>query len=300
MSLGSLYLKLQQKYQHGLVVAYYRDQVRTQIFNTKPILTTTDKSCCELHVLTSAKDWLNLVWSLKSFYFYSEREYALCIHEDGSLTEENIHMLKTHFPNARIIRRKVADQEVIAALQNYPRCLEFRQTNLLSLKVFDFLHYLESDRMFLFDSDLIFFAEPKELVTRLENTDYQLNTVNGDVSSAYTVEPSMVKEKLGFELIERFNSGFGLIHKQSLNLDWIEEFLGLPDVIGHFWRIEQTMYALCSSKFGTELLPPEYDVHLDGDRGTSPMRHYVGSIRHLMYGEGMRQLAKQGFLKQLQ
>jgi hypothetical protein len=243
---------------------------------------------------------MNLVWSLKSFYFYSQRDYALCIHEDGGLTEENINSLKTHFPNARIIRRKVADQEVMESLKDYPRCLEFRQKNLLSLKVFDFRHYLESDRMFLFDSDLIFFSEPKELLERIENPNYLLNTVNGDVASAYTVEPAVVKQQLGFELIERFNSGFGLIHKESLNLDWLEEFLGLPDVIGHFWRIEQTMYALCSSKFGTELLPPDYDVHLEGDRGDSAMRHYVGAIRHLMYGEGMGQLAKQGFLKQLQ
>ena len=153
--------------------------------------------------------------------------------------------------------------------------------------------------MLLFDSDLIFFDEPKVLLERIEDPDYKLNSVNGDVSSAYTVSPAVVKAEAGFDLIARFNSGLGLIHKESLNLDWIESFLQLPDVIGHFWRIEQTMYALCSSKFGTELLPSDYDVHLEGDRGTSAIRHYVGAIRHLMYGEGMKQLVKQGFLQQL-
>lgn len=299
MSLGSLLLNLKQKYKHGLDVAYYRDFVRPKIFDVQPIVNTIDNSCCELHVLTSSKDWMNLIWSLKSFYFYSKRDYALCIHEDGGIAEKDICTLQSHFPNARIIRRQDADKEIFDFLAGYPRCLELRQNNLLSLKVFDFLYYLQSDRMFLFDSDLIFFSEPKELLDRIENPDYQLNTVNGDVSSAYTVEPEIVKELLGFELIERFNSGFGLIHKESLSLDWIEEFLGLPDAIGHFWRIEQTTYALCSSKFGTELLPPDYDVHIEGDRGSSSMRHYVGAIRHLMYGEGMRQLVKQDFLKRL-
>jgi hypothetical protein len=298
MSIGSLILKLKQNYKHGLTVAFYRDYVRNKVLEIKPIENTCN-SLCELHVLTSTKDWLNLVWSLKSFYYYSGRDYKLCIHEDGSLTEEIVGTLQKHFPNARIIRRCDADREVLEFLKEYPRCLEFRQKNLLSIKVFDFLYYLQSDRMFLFDSDLIFFSEPKELLSRIENIDYKLNTVNGDVSSAYTVEPKVVKEKAGFEMIERFNSGCGLIHKESLNLDWIEEFLSLPDMIGHFWRIEQTMYALCSSKFGTELLPPDYDVHLEGDRGTSDMRHYVGAIRHLMYGEGMRELQKKGFLKEL-
>lgn len=298
MSLGSVVLKVKEKFKHGLPVAYYRDVVRPKILETKPITETTDPFC-ELHVMTSERDWLNLMWSLKSFYVYSKRKYALCIHEDGSFTPEIFDAYKTHFPNARIIKRSDADALVLPELEAYPNCLEFRKSNHLSPKVFDFRAYLNSDRMLLFDSDLIFFEEPTDLLERIENLDYKLNSVNGDVSSAYTVEPDVVKEKTGVDLIARFNSGLGLIHKESLNLDWIEEFLQLPDVIGHFWRIEQTMYALCSSKFGTELLPQAYDVHLDGDRGTSASRHYVGAIRHLMYGEGMKQLVQKGFLQEL-
>lgn len=297
MGLGSLYLKFREKYKHGLKAAYYRDNVRLRILDTKPFPQTSNNSECELHVLTSAKDWLNLIWSLKSFYYYSKRDYALCIHEDGSLTDSNLAAFAYHFPQARVITRSEADKQVLGGLTGYPNCLEFRKTNMLSLKVFDFLHYLNSDRMFLFDSDLIFFEEPQELLDRIENKDYCLNTVNGDVSSSYTVKPEIVKQEAGFELIDRFNSGLGLIHRDSLRLDWIEEFLMLPDVIGHFWRIEQTLYALCSSKFGTELLPQDYDVHLEGDRGSSSVRHYVGAIRHLMYKEGMGELVKQGFLE---
>lgn len=298
MSLGSFFLKLQQTFEHGLTVAYYRDIVRPKILETKPISETTDDSC-ELHVMTSMRDWLNLMWSLKSFYVYSKRQYALCIHDDGSLTPEVLDTFRHHFPNARVIERKKADPIIFEQLRDFPQCLEFRKSNHLSPKVFDFRAYLNSDRMLLFDSDLIFFAEPKALLERIENPDYQLNSVNGDVSSAYTVSPAVVKEKAGFDLIERFNSGLGLIHRESLNLNWIEEFLQLPDIVGHFWRIEQTLYALCSCKFGAELLPPDYDVHLDGDRGNSASRHYVGAIRHLMYGEGIRHLCKNNFLKNL-
>ncbi len=82
-----------------------------------------------------------------------------------------------------------------------------------------------------------------------------------------------------------------------MRLDWIEEFLQLPDLRnGHFWRVEQTLYALCSSRHGVELLPGEYTVSLDGPLGRRPVRHYVGVIRHLMYREGIAHLAKGGFL----
>jgi alpha-N-acetylglucosamine transferase len=295
-SIGSLVLNFQQKYQYGLGTAYWRDIVRPKILQTEAIVHTDDLQC-EIHVLTSAQDWLNLIWALKSFYAASHRRYALCIHDDGTLEPKHLDLLKQHFPNARLIDRLSADQKISQALATYPCCLEFRKTNQLSPKVFDFAAYLESDRMLLLDSDVLFFEEPTELLKRIENPDYQVNSVNADIASAYTVEAATVKEHCGVELIDCFNSGLGLIHKASLNFDWIEEFLGLPDVIGHFWRIEQTLYALCSSRFGVELLPPDYTVHLEGGIGGSPCRHYVGKIRHLMYAEGIRNLVQHGFLK---
>jgi hypothetical protein len=298
MSIGSIIYQLQQKYQHGFITAYYRDSVRKRILNSQPIPNTSDR-VCEIHVLTSAQDWLNLVWTLKSFYHFSQRQYSLCIHDDGTLSQDNIATFKYHFPNARIIDRKQAEENVLPLLSSYPRCLEFRKTNHLSPKVFDFALYLQSDRLLLLDSDILFFKEPTELLNRIENPDYQLNTLNADVDSAYTVGPEMVKTNIGFDLAARVNSGLGLIHKNSLNLNWIEEFLDLPNIIGHFWRIEQTIYALCSSRFGVELLPPAYDVHLEGSINGSPSRHYVGKIRHLMYSEGIRHLVQNGFLKEL-
>jgi len=298
MSIGELVLNLRQKYEHGLGTAYWRDVVRLKILQTEAIAQTDDLNC-EIHVLTSAKDWLNLLWALKSFYVASNHRYALCIHDDGTLEPGHRATLQQHFPNARIIDRPSADAKVLAEMQAYPRCLEFRKTNHLAPKVFDFASYLESDRMLLLDSDILFFTEPTELLRRIEDPEYSLNTVNGDVSSAYTVNPQVVENKLGFEVIDRFNSGLGLIHKASFNLDWIEEFLALPDILGHFWRIEQTLYALFSSRFGAELLPPAYDVHLEGGIGNSPSRHYVGKIRHLMYSEGIQHLTKNGFFKQL-
>lgn len=295
MGLGAIYGRLKRKFGHGLRAMYYRDVVRPRILRTPPVGDTSDARC-EIHVMTSREDWLNLIWALKTFYRFSERRYALCIHEDGTVSPEGLTALLTHFPGARLIERKQADAEVLTALAGRPRCLEFRRSNHLSPKVFDFAHYLRGERMFLLDSDVLFFAKPQGLLARLENPSYVLNTVNADLANAYTVEPTAVKAKLGFTLIDRFNSGLGLIHRGSMKLDWIEKFLELPGVIGHFWRIEQTVFALCSSKWGCELLPPEYDVRLGPATEPLPCRHYIGAVRHLMYAEGMRRLVRAGFL----
>jgi hypothetical protein len=72
----------------------------------------------------------------------------------------------------------------------------------------------------------------------------------------------------------------------------------LPDIRSHFWRIEQTLFALCSSRYGVELLPEPYDVHL-GEGIKGPVRHYVGAVRHLMYKQGVRKLVRDGMLDEM-
>jgi glycosyltransferase involved in cell wall biosynthesis len=282
MGLGALALKLRQMSKDGPRTVYRRDVLRRRILSAPPIRGLTDDRC-EVHVMTSSRDWLDLLWALRSFYRFSGRRYALCIHDDGTLTDAIVPHLQHAFPDARLIRRAQADAEVLPGLAAYPRCQQFRRENHLSPKVFDFAHYLRGERMLLMDSDVLFFRRPDELIRRIEDPSYLKNSVNADVASAYTVTPAAVRERFGFELIERFNSGLGLIHRDSLRLDWIEEFLALPGIIGHFWRIEQTIYALCSSRHGVELLPPEY----------------VGAVRHLLYRQGIPRLVRSGILDPL-
>src|SRR6516225_4565224 len=294
---GALWLKLCQTFGHGIRVAWYRDVVRPRILLTAPWEDTTDKRC-EIHVLTSAGDWLNLVWTLKSFYYASRRQYAVCIHEDGSLDESAVATLARHFPAARIIRRKEADAKTAEVLRSYPRSLSFRNTNVFGPKLFDFIVYLQSERMGMFDSDLLFFAEPSAYLQRIEDPAYRLNSFNGDINNSYTVDAEIIRPLIGHDLQPRLNAGFGLVHRDSIRWDWTEEFLALPGILeGHFWRIEQTLFALCSSRYGVELLPDEYTLTLEPGIGARSFRHYNGRIRHLMYAEGIARLVEDGLLR---
>lgn len=296
MGLGALYLQAHQKFGHGLRVAWYRDVIRPRILKTPPIVNLTDDRC-EIHALTSMTDWMNLVWGLKSFYQFSGRQYRLCIHEDGTLDKYVLEQLKIHFPDIRIVKREEADAFVLNELSDFPQLQEFRRNNLLAPKIIDFITYLQSDRMLVFDSDILFFNEPTVLLNRIEAKDYKFNTFNSDIQSAYTIDPDEVEQLLNFKVLPCFNSGLGLAHKDSIRYDWLEEFLDLPGITkGHFWRIEQTLYALCSSRYGTEPLPEEYTLYLEKGIGNRPFRHYIGAIRYLLYKEGICKLYKTSFL----
>ena len=248
---GALWLRFHQKFGHGLRVAWYRDVVRPRILATPPIADTTDDRC-EIHALTSSGDWLNLIWALKSFYLASGRRYALCIHEDGSLRPDDLANLRQHFPAARIIRRAEADAKLAKTLRDFPRSLEFRNTNLLAPKVFDFIAFLESERMVLFDSDLLFSMFQPHTWSGPKST-LQEEHVQRRFGHAYTVEPEEVRELIGHDLLPR-QYWLWSDHRNSVKWEWTEEFLGAAEILNwHFWRIEQTLLALCSSRFGADL-----------------------------------------------
>ena len=289
MTLGALWYQFRTRYGHGLRVAWYRDVVRPRILQTAPVAGLTDNRC-EIHVLTSRQDWLNLIWVLKSFYHASGRQYTLCIHEDGSLDDEQCQTLRRHFPDARVITRQAADVAVAAVLADRPRSRAFRDSNPLALKVFDFGVFLQSDRMFLLDSDILFFTPPEVLLNRLESPGYRRNTLNRDWAYGYSIDQSTAQGLSGFCLEPLVNSGLGLIHRDSIDLAQVEEWLGLNGILSHSHRIEQTLIALYSCRFGFEFLPAEYDVRINDGKPADPCRHYTGPIRHWMYSEGMRRL----------
>ena len=197
-------------------MAWYRDVIRHRILPTPPVDNTTDQRC-EIHVLTSSRDWLNLVWTLKSFYAASGRCYALCIHEDGTLDAFALSSLRRHFPTARIIRRHEANKKLAHELRGFPRSLQFRNANLLAPKLFDFIAFLQSDRMALLDSDLLFFDEPTVYLHRLEDDNYRLNTFNADCDSAYTIDAETARARLGHDLLARVNTGLGLFIANGSN-----------------------------------------------------------------------------------
>lgn len=136
-------------------------------------------------MLTSTDDWLNLVWALKSYYRATTRQDALCIHDDGSLPAVAIETLRQHFPNARLIDRVTANAEVLSALIDFPHCAEFRRTNHLAPKVFDFRQYLAADRMLLLDSDVLFFEAPMHCWTS-----WRIPTPDSTWSTAISPRPT--------------------------------------------------------------------------------------------------------------
>jgi hypothetical protein len=244
---------------------------------------------------------LDAVWAIKSLRWAGRQSFALCVHDDGTLDTGAVAELRRHFPGARVIPRAQADADLASVLETAPVSRALRAYYTPYLKIFDFRHYLSSPRMLVLDSDVLFFSEPSTLLAHLADQS-KPNAANRDIETAYTIPTEAASKLLGVPCVERFNSGLAAIDRRSVDLRAIEELAATPQLLdrgNYLYVLEQTLYAMLSSRFGVELLPEPYDMSRSKHPDAGPCKHYPGRFRHLMYGEGMWHLARKGLLREL-
>jgi hypothetical protein len=282
---------------------YYRDVYRRKILSTKPVVCESNSEF-EIHVLTSKKDFLNAVWCLKTFYYYSKTRPGLVIHGDGTLGASDIKAGFKHFQNCRIIRKNDADRDMRDFLAEFKLCRRnrLRKDFYCAIKLFDPLYYSRSERLLLLDSDVLFFSKPKEIV---ENIQADKSFFNSDYQNAYSHPPEVLEKILGMKVLPKVNAGLMFLHKQYYvdNLDFVEYYFEKVDEVvtgATINRHEQTVQAILLSKCGAVRLSEQHQIsrkHPISDKTVS--HHFVadGSGSRIdFYREGLRRHRSNGFL----
>ena len=245
-----------------------------------------------IHVLTGAQDWRLAAWMLASWFTFSEHAWPVFVHDDGTLPNEGRELFKRLFTNARIIDRKEADAAVQSVLHRYPFCSDYRKQHPLALKIFDVPHFSPSDRFCIFDSDLLFFNYPREILEWVKSGADEC-WFNEDVKEGALVTAAEARSELGIKIWSRVNTGLCLLTKSAIDLDLCDRALAQTSILrGHVWRIEQTLLMLCAARHGKGgLLPRTYEVSLGKfAREDAISRHYVGAVRDRFYAEGVKRL----------
>lgn len=248
-----------------------------------------------VHVLTGEKDWWLAAWMLASWFEASEKGWPIVIHDDGTLPDEGVATLQKLFRNARIIRRAEADAAMTRVLQPFPFCADFRAQHPLALKLFDVPHFCSAGRYLMFDSDLLFFHYPHEIL-EWTGSDRDECWFNEDVQESSLITAAEARDELGVKIWPRVNSGLCLVHQPAIDPDFLDRALAETSILrGHIWRVEQTLYMLCAARHGKGgLLSKRYEVSLGKSASDDAVcRHYVGAVRDRFYAEGLKRLAAQ-------
>jgi hypothetical protein len=291
-----IWIRFQELSREGWRQSFRRWKIQKAILNTPP-LRTLKEGATEVRVLTWRRDWMNSIWALKSFYCFSEVRYPLFIH-DGGLTSRQLEVLRTHFPDAFIVPRAEADLEVQAQLKAWgcDRCIQYRNQNVATLKLFDFFILSKADSIISIDSDIVFFKKPLELLDSLAGSsrDSVKNKYNQDQQYAYSMPLEEIEKAFGILPIPLVNSGLSRVNRSSMDFKKMDQWLTHPRIFEDKWVTEQTLHALCSALFGVELLPLSYLVSTSASPLDSLIcKHYPGFFRPLLYSEGMKYLLRE-------
>jgi hypothetical protein len=283
------WIQFQELRREGFAAAWRRTWLQRPILRTLPVR-TAPAGPVEIRVLTWRRDWVNLVWALKTFYHQAGVDYPLIVH-DGGLLPKQVPVLLAHFPGARFVSRAEADARFPAELRRrgLKWSADYRAKNVSTRKLFDF--YLDSaaDYVLTIDSDILFFRRPDELIARPGG--WPRNLYNRDGDFWYSMSVDELEAAFGLRVPPCVNSGLAVVRRESIDFPTIDRYLEHPKLFADPWVTEQTLHALCSTAYGLEFLPDTYRV--GGPPGLTPdlvCKHYPGTFRPLLYTEGMRHL----------
>ena len=293
-----LYLGARWTWREGLRPAWRRVRIQRQILNTPPVRTARHGRV-EVRVITWWREWINIVWTLKSFYHFAGVDYPLYIH-DGGLKPANLDALRQHFPDCHLIldqESNVRASEVLSA-RGLKRCQSYRLRNIATRKILDYFLLSDADTIISVDSDIVFFRRPAELC--VPANPLRKNYYNRDENYRYSLTPQECASELGVVPHPYVNCGLFLVRRESIDFEAIERWLKNSTLFADTLSSEQTLHALCSTAYGLDLLPDSYLVSTrPGLEEKLVCKHYPGFFRHLLYEEGMAHLIERGFLKAL-
>lgn len=178
----------------------------------------------EIHTLICKRDTRLWVDTLRLFKHYSELEYTIHVHEDGSFDDTDCIYLEQNLPGVVIHRRDEANKRIVGLLENYPLCTHFRLAEhhtIFRIKLFDPFLFSDSKNVICMDADILFCKRPDELIYCIKNS---IGAYLRDTWSSYCVP---FRDEDGDKSIIRFiNAGLSYIPTDAhYSLDAIEKCL---------------------------------------------------------------------------
>lgn len=188
---------------------------------------------------------------LASLLRFSSEPVSLVIHDDGTLTTEDRETLVAHFPGSAIVSREEADAIVQPLLDRYPHCRAYRERHPLALKLLD-IPLLASDELAYCDSDILFLRRFTRMFEWVG--DGASAIFMRDAQEAYSLRPWHIFPFGKIRIAGHINSGLIFLRTSKYDLDFVEWFLGRPELVEVFRKrphwIEQTCWATLGWRAG--------------------------------------------------
>jgi hypothetical protein len=209
-----------------------------------------------------------------------EPKQKFVIFDDGTFTPDTIGTLSGLSAQIQIITKADREELITEKLSKYKNCLQYRSEFPLAFKMLDIplIAMGEATRFTFTDSDIIYRKNCESYFKRDVNTFLKTDAIKLSVK----LSQGLLKYK--WKMPMRFNSGYFSFGLKDFDLDFIEHYLGLPDVRNMPWLSEQTCWALLFGRAGQSFCPKENEFIcqevFDGPKDDTLAIHLIGKLKN--------------------
>jgi hypothetical protein len=231
--------------------------------------------------LTGARFFHQTAFCARSLTRACDTELRFEFFDDGSLRPADIALLTGLFPSARIVPEEDCVMRLNRHLpeSDYPTLRTMRAFSPLTRKLLDLRAGLSGPSLYL-DSDMLFFAPPRELIEWLRSPTGAIYMREPGEGGAYVDALPVLEEQLGDRIAPGVNTG--IVALDDARIDWktLERWAAQLSEAQrrHMWAEQTLMARQLTSLNARALSCDDYQVctsRRDLTRTRPVMRHYV-------------------------
>jgi hypothetical protein len=186
---------------------------------------------------------------LSSLHRTSVEPVTFSLHDDGTLTPDDMKRLLDCLPVSALVSRKESDERVNPLLKDYPHCLKFRQQHFVAIKLFD-VTFLGPPEVYYCDTDIIFLAPHRHLFAgALDQVD---SVFSFDLRNSYALLPWHLRPFSHLVLQARVCAGLFSFRRSAFDLEFLENYLAtfwdIPVFQERMWAWEQTGWSALAAR----------------------------------------------------
>lgn len=220
-----------------------REQMKQAALNLPPV--TSTEGGLPVYFLTGKNFLYQTLFCIQSLTQVTSTKFQYILVDDGSFTPDIIAQINRQLPGAIIVTQDMIENNLQNTLpyNQYPNLNQKRKVYPHIKKLTD-VHCLPGDPWKLvLDSDMLFWAEPKEIIDWLKNPTKPIHMV--DCNEAYGYSRKLMTELTGTLIPDLLNVGVIGLSNEFINWPKLESWVKtLEQQEGGSYYLEQALTAM--------------------------------------------------------
>ncbi|HLV32125.1 MAG TPA: hypothetical protein VKY57_11200 [Chitinispirillaceae bacterium] len=228
------YVKKQRSRNNMLLRSCFQSVVST------PPLQCNPSSDVELHATTSHFHLPMYITAIKSLLRYYN-DITVIVHDDGSFTEEDRHLVQEHIRGITVIEKTRADAVLKEKMTSFPLCRKFRKNVINAMELFDNILLAGKEKIVSMNSDVLFLKKPLDVINWIKSESHS-------IMSVYEEQPAHQKDflqKWNCRIPPHITLCLVAFYKKFFDMAFVEDVLSHT---GFDWYTAQNVYPLLFSR----------------------------------------------------